>query len=90
MKFLIVCLFVSLFVSVAIADDEVFVFTMVKKGDVAFNHTTHQTYNDCETCHPKFPEVFNDDISIKVLGHTFCKKCHKGAGMSISCSSCHQ
>lgn len=70
-------------------DDEIFTFEN-KRGVVTFNHTAHQMVWECSSCHPAFPEEYNDDISIKNEAHKSCKACHKEVDAGpVSCNGCH-
>lgn len=62
------------------------------KGNVVFHHKLHQekTGNDCAICHPPFEQKFDDEVSIKDLGHKTCKDCHKAQGGPTKCNECHQ
>lgn len=54
-----------------------------KKGTITFNHSTHNTKIECESCHKVVKPVS------KLTGHSFCKDCHKYQNGPTTCKGCH-
>ena len=69
-------------------------------GKVHFNHEMHAVKESmlsrgrCSNCHGKdlFPMKFNDNESVRPLGHTLCWRCHETSGSKLAprdCTGCH-
>lgn len=69
-------------------------------GKVHFNHEMHTIKESflskgrCSNCHGKdlFPKQFNDQVSVRVLAHQVCWRCHETSGSKLAptdCTQCH-
>jgi hypothetical protein len=69
-------------------------------GKVHFNHEMHAikesflSVGRCSNCHGKdlFPKKFDDNVSVRPLGHTLCWRCHETSGSKLApkdCTGCH-
>jgi hypothetical protein len=69
-------------------------------GKVHFNHEMHVIKESflskgrCANCHGKdlFPKRYNDNESVRPLGHTLCWRCHETSGSKLApkdCTGCH-
>jgi hypothetical protein len=69
-------------------------------GKVHFNHEMHSVKESmlskgrCANCHGKdlFPMKFDDNVSVRPLGHTLCWRCHETSGSVLApkdCTGCH-
>jgi hypothetical protein len=58
-----------------------------KKGEITFNHQTHQERFDCSKCHEGTPAKIEVD---KDYGHKTCVSCHKEMNGPMKCNDCHK
>jgi nitroreductase len=58
-------------------------------GTVVFEHGRHEDLK-CRRCHPPFDYEFDDQRGYSHRSHTLCISCHKNAGLTDDCASCHR
>jgi len=58
-------------------------------GTVVFEHVSHGDLK-CRKCHPPFDYEFDDQHGYSHRSHALCVSCHRNAGLTDDCTSCHR